>query len=333
MSVESDGHLKRFLRGLPLDLVVVLAVLGVILTLSLQVSAQPTALRVVLGSLLLFVLPGYVLVAVIFPGNGGHRGSRTAIDRASPTRGITWRERLALSFGASVALVPVLGLLVALAGPFQQSLLFASIALFVIVGVVLALLRRLQLPPRDRFTVPVGRWADDLSTFLFSGGLRNSALNLVLAASVLLALGAVTVAVAVPQPGTQYTSFALMTEQRGDLVSSGYPTEFTLGQSEQLVYTVTNNRAERTQYTVVVEFQQLRTGDGQVTVLSERELARMQTTLEPGQTWRRPHWITPPVAGDNNRVVYTLYRGDAPADGSIRTADEYLQLWVNVSAR
>jgi uncharacterized membrane protein len=66
-------------------------------------------------------------------------------------------------------------------------------------------------------------------------------------------------------------------------------------------------------------------------VLSETELQRLSVTLDPGQTWRRPHVVRPTQAGENLRLAYFLYRDEAPADPDVRSADRYLQLWINVS--
>ncbi len=54
----------------------------------------------VLAILLVLFVPGYVLVAALFPG---------AIIEGKPE--IDWIERIALSFGLSIAVVPLLGLL------------------------------------------------------------------------------------------------------------------------------------------------------------------------------------------------------------------------------
>lgn len=333
MSFESDSRLSRVLRGLPVDLLAVVGVLAVLGVLSSMVEVQLRLARFLFGSVLLFVLPGYVLVAVIFPGNSADRYYQSPGGTVTFARGITWQERLALSFGTSVALVPILALLVSFDEAFSRTTVFLSLSLFVLVGVGVALVRRLRLPPQHRFAVPIGQWLDDLRTFLTAGDGRDTLVNVALVTSVLLALGVVGYAVAVPQPRAEYTSVALVTEQDGDLVSSEYPTAMTQGQAYPLVLTVENHRRDRTQYTAVVEFQQVQQRNGQLVVLAQRELTRMQTSLGPGQTWQRPHRITPPIAGNNHRIVYYVYRGDAPANTSLRTADDYLYLWVNVSAR
>jgi len=333
MSFGSDSRLSRVLRGLPVDLLAVLAILGVLGVLSSVVDVQLRLARFLFGSVLLFVLPGYVLVAVIFPGNSADRYHQSPGGTVTFARGITWQERLALSFGTSVALVPIFAFVVSFDDAFSRTAVFLTLSLFVLLGVAVALVRRLQLSPQHRFAVPVGQWLDDLWTFLTAGDGRDTVVNVVLVVSVLLALGVVGYAVAVPQPRAEYTSVALMTDQGGDLVSSEYPTAMTQGQAAPLVLAVENHRRDRTRYTAVVEFQQVQQRNGQLVVLAQRELTRMQTSLGPGQTWQRPHRITPPIAGDNHRIVYYIYRDDAPENASLRTADDYLYLWVNVSAR
>ena len=101
-----------------------------------------TPLRVVFGLPLVLFIPGYVLIAALFPRNDD----------------LDWLERVALSFGLSIAVVPLIGLVLNYT-PWGIRLdpVLAALSLFVIAMAAAATARRLGLPAEDRLTVPVGR--------------------------------------------------------------------------------------------------------------------------------------------------------------------------------
>jgi len=129
------------LRDLPKDLTLV-----ILLTLScmLFVLIPPlneTPVRVVLGLLLVLFLPGYSLIAALFP-------------RRDDLDGI---ERIALSFGLSIAVVPLLGLALNYTTyGIRLVPILAVLSVFTVSLAVIAGVRRCWLPEEDRFVVEVG---------------------------------------------------------------------------------------------------------------------------------------------------------------------------------
>jgi uncharacterized membrane protein len=278
-----------------------------------------------LGAAFLFFAPGYVLVAAAVPGS-----ARAGESQFTPT---TFAERLLLAFGVSVTLLPLFALVVAVAGPLSTTRIVGIVAAVVVLGTFVGWVRRLRLPVEHRYDVPTGRWLTQFRGFLTGGSALTTVVNVVLALSVLVGLGAGAYTVATPQPDAEFTEFALLTDNgSSEYVSGDYPTTLTRGQPVTLTVSVENQHHDAASYTVVAELQQVRVGDdNRIRVLSESEQNRLSRTVEPGQTWYQPHRIRPQQAGKNQRLVYYLYRGDAPADASAATADRQLQLWVNVS--
>lgn len=340
MSTQADSNwqqLRRYIRSVPVDL---LTILGSLFVLTASVGLVPDAplWTVVLGVPFLVFVPGYALIAVIFPGNGP-RNQASGLPDFRNVRiedGISHVERLALSFGVSVSLVPLFGLTIAALGaPFTPSTVTGTLTVFTGGCILVALLRRFQLPVEERFRLPLGQWASNTRTFLFGGSWSDSAVNIALVICVLVGISAAAYAFSAPQPDAEFTSFALLTRTAdGEYVSSDYPTNFTQGEPQELVVSVTNNRRETNEYTVVAALQRVRpTGDDQLRVISQREQRRFEVELTPNETWRRPHDITPQRGGTNLRLVYFLYRGDAPSEAGSGTADDRLQLWINVTTR
>ncbi|SEO79194.1 Uncharacterized membrane protein [Halorientalis persicus] len=325
MSTESPswGRLGRAVRAVPFDLLLVVSVALFVAT-NLRATPDVASVRTLLGAVFLFFAPGYVLLAALVP-DASHVGE----SRFTPT---TFAERLLLAFGASVTLLPLFALAVAVAGPLSTPRIVASVAAFVVLGTVVGWIRRLRLPVERRYSVPTDRWLTQARAFLTGGSAVTTAVNVTLACSVLLGLGAGAYAVTTPQPDAEFTEFALLTENGGsEYVSGDYPTNLTRGQAANLTVSVENQRREAARYTVVAELQQVRVTDDRIRVLSQSEQNRFSRTVGPGQTWYRPHRIRPRQAGTDQRLVYYLYRGAAPDDASAATADRHLQLWVNVS--
>lgn len=332
-STESrSAHGRRLGRRFPVDLVVMVAFVLIADTVVSAAGALPI-LRAAVGFPILFFVPGYVLLAALFPAEGS---ARTSVAGARPTAdgGLDLSTRLALSFGVSVALLPVFAVALA-ATPvgFGTTSLLGLLTAFVVVGAAVGAVRRLRLPPEARFRVSARRRLADFVGFVTGPSSRlGVALNLLLVASVVVAASGFAYAVFVPPADPEYENFMLLTETgNGEYVSSGYPTEFVRGQGQELVVGIANHHADSTRYTVVVELQRVRGEGTDFQVLERSELDRFGATVEPGQTWYGPHQVAPDMAGQELRLVYYLYRGDAPANPSVETADEHLHLWINSS--
>jgi len=362
-------------RRLPADLAAVAAfVLATVGAVLLPVVSE-TPLRVVLGLPFVLFVPGYALVAALFPergpdraedegndagsarGDGSDAGPRNADDEG----GIDGIERVALSFGTSIAVVPLIGLVLNFT-PFGIRLvpIVASVSAFTLGATAVAAQRRWNLPPEERFHVPYREWLRAGRAELFEPEDRtDAALNVLLAASVLLAVGSVGYAVAVPKQGEAFTELYLLTEtDDGELVADDYPTEFVRGEAQSLVVGIGNQEHEPVNYTVVVELQRVEvrtvsngtdgpsggragTGDANTTVtpvnrtvvevLEERRVNTFRTRLEHNRTWQLRHQVAPRMTGERLRLAYLLYEGPAPPEPTVDNAYREVHLWVNVS--
>ena len=116
---------------IPLNLLVLVLVAAIVLFPS-------TGLRIALGVPLLVFFPGYTLMAALFPQRGG----------------VGVLERIALSFGMSIAVVPLLGLVLNYTpwGIRLEPILY-SVASFILITSIIAWLRRKRLPQAERFSI------------------------------------------------------------------------------------------------------------------------------------------------------------------------------------
>ena len=350
-------------RRLPADLAaaVALVVLTVLAVLLPVVSETP--LRVVLGLPFVLFVPGYAFIAALFPeagespveeeASGDEAGDGTS--ESSDRSGIDGIERVALSFGLSIAIVPLIGLVLNFT-PWGIRLvpILVSVSGFTLIAVGIAAVRRWELPEEERFRVPYREWvAAGRSELLEPDSRGDAALNVLLVGSILLATASVGYAVAVPKQGEQFSELYLLTEgEEGDLIADGYPTEFVQGESRSLVAGIGNQEHSTTEYTLIGTLQQVeiqRSGNDtvgvgnasvndtvgteniSVSVLEEETVAEFGPELEHNESWTQKHNVTPTLTGENMRLTYLLYRGVAPEDPTADNAYREAHLWVNVS--
>lgn len=333
--------LPRPVRETPADLV---AVVGAVVATNVAVFApivRETAVRIPLGLAFVLFVPGYALVAALFPEAGESAGPDSTSDAAedhersrtvSPPTAIGGPERAVLSLGSSVAIVSLAGLALNYTpwgvrlGPVLLAVSGAALG-----ATAIAAARRRELSPRNRFRVPYRRWAAASRTALRSPDSRaDGALNVLLVVTVLFAVGGVGYALATPSGGERFSEVAVLTEDDGELVAGNYPSTIGLNESREFVFEIDNDERRSVDYTVVVAQQNL-DGDGNETVVEQRELTRFEAQFDHGQTWRYSHNITPAATGDTTRFVWLVYLdGDVPADPSLENADYSTHLWIDV---
>jgi uncharacterized membrane protein len=331
--------LPEAVRRPPADLSAVLVITVLVNAFVFVPVLRETPLRVPLGLAFLLFVPGYVLVAALFPGDEGSLSKETADagdDRLliSPMRsGIDRIERLALSFGTSIALVPLLGLMLNLTiGTVRLESIMLALTGFTLVAALVADARRLERPADERFSVPYRGWYRSGRRAVFAPETRfDGALNVVLALSVILAVGTVSFAIMFPPQGEQFSSISILTEDDGgEYVAADYPTEFADGESADLVIDVENHERETTEYTVVALEQATETADGETTITEQRELDRFETTIAHADSSAHTFELEPTLTGQDVRVVWLLYPGDVPDEPSTDNAEYYVHLWIDV---
>jgi len=317
-------------RSPPSDVPVVLLAVGLVDAAALTVPAGPV--RVLAALAALAFLPGYALTTVLFPARasaaaesvGGFR--RRVPDRPAVTDG----ERLALSFGLSVALVPLYGIaIVLLTGSswFPPTTVLAATTIVTVVALAVGTVRRLRTPAEERYGSPLGRLVGWLRVGL-RGPRLDVALNVALALAVVVALGAFAFSVTTPVDGSTYTDVSLLTRgPGGEPVAAGYERNFTVGERATYLLAVDNREQRPIDYTVVVQLQRVQP-DGEV---SERtRLLQFGQRVAANGTWLATHELAPRTVGTRLRVAYLVYRGDAPADPRIDDAYRHLTLWIDV---
>lgn len=326
--------LPRKLRTLPGDLAAVLLLVSVGLLVTVLPGVRETPLRILFGIPLALFLPGYAIVAALFPEGNGPTDGDSESGRDSRLRigeSIDGIERFTLSFGMSVLFLGLLGILLNFTawGITPQSVRVATGG-FTVITIVVAAIRRRRLPEEERFRVPYDRWFDQIRTGLTPGGPKVIAVNVLLVISVVVLVSTVAYTVTTSEEGEKFTElYLLSSDENGTYAMDSYPE--TLGRGDGLSVTVgvSNYEEERTQYTMVVEIQRLNNSSR---IVDRTELRRIRFSLAQNETWRRNVTLTPNMTGRNLRVQFLLFREEPPSNVTANRAYRKVHVWVNASA-
>jgi len=226
----------------------------------------------VLASILFLFVPGYVLVAFLFPS-----GKR-----------IGWIERIALSLGLSIAIVPLLGLALNFT-PFGLGFAptVAFTGLFTLLIGLAAYGQRLRLPASERLSATIHLVTPDWSQI----GIDRT-LSTVLVAIVVIATGTLAYLLVAPAPREYFTEFYILGP---DGKASGYPTALNVSQTGTVIMGITNQESASVNYTVRVDLVGVQIAynatlelNGTVEV-NRTTWSWFNITLGDGQSWIRPY--------------------------------------------
>jgi uncharacterized membrane protein len=312
---------EAFLRqGMPPDLAAIVLWVLAALLVTLLPALSGTPLPLLLGLPLVLFIPGYLLVAALFPGKGE----------------IDTLERLALSLGLSIALVPLIGLgLNYTPWGIRPGPVVLALALFSLGCAVIAGLRRAALPAEDRYAPPLRETARAAREGLFppgSSGL-DRALSVLLVIAIAAAIGATLWVIAVPREGERFTEFYIL---GGKGMAADYPERVVAGRSYPVFIGIGNHEYRAVNYTVetwLLDMEQDRALNSS-RIRSMERLDRIPVPLAHNGTARLPYPVIVPGTG-YNRLEFLLFNETVPGDevtGMERVNRSYrdLHLWVTV---
>jgi uncharacterized membrane protein len=324
----------RAITDFPADLALALAYALVSGAALLSPVPLGTSVMTVVTLPFLFVLPGFVFLAVLFPRRAEQTDARAEGSLFTlHTRGIDGVERGVLSFGMSLVLVPIIAVTYSLLpiGYSRQAVAGAVLAL-VFVGVAVGAIQRARVHPDERYQLPIRSYVSHAKASIAAVAPTDAMLNILLAVCVVVGLSAVGYAVVDPLDGTRYTEVALLTETNsGEFVAGDYPDEFLRGEPQPLAVSITNREDAQQTYEVVVAVQRVREQNGKPTVLEQRRVDEFSVTVGADETTRIRHAAKSPISGENLRLIYLVYQGTPPERPTTDNAYRHVHLWIDVS--
>lgn len=313
---RKNNHSKR--RYVISDFMIILVVLAVLLVTN--ILDGPAAVRIPVGVITVLVLPGYAITAALFPRKL-QQPDESSLRVQSQQGGITFIERAALSVGVSLAVVALAGIgLDWLFGQITAPILLDGVLGIIVVSVGTGVFCRRQVPDGQQYAPSVSLSRARRLT-------RLDGLSVLLAVSVLFAGGAVAFAAMGTENSEALTELYFV----ADADDEEYPTTFAPGTAQEVSLEVGNLEGKTMTYSVVGELQQVERQNQTVLVTDRMEIYREQLTVGDGETVRIDTSVEPNTAAGTYRLIYLLYRGDAPSNPQITTAYREVHLWVEVT--
>ncbi len=257
-------------------------------------------IRTALGLFLILFLPGYALIAMLFPEKGGLEGM----------------ERMALSVAMSVSVEPLLGLALSYTPwGIREVPLLISLSVLTMLMSAVAYARRAYLPEDRAFEVPFKA----LALTLISGVMgkpeskTEKTLRIFLAFSFLILISTGAYAVLVPQEREPFTEFYILGTNG---MANNYTTEYIQGESGTYIIGITNNEYRTMNYTMEVRLEN-------TSVPIPEKLQHV--SLAHNTTLEEPLEITPSIEGKNMKLEFLLFN---ETEKNVPYKD--LRLWINV---
>jgi len=269
---------------IPLNAIVVILVLAIMFFPSYVI-------RIIAGIPFLLFFPGYTLLAALFARK----------ERMSGT------ERVALSFGLSIAAVALIGLILNYTpwGIRLESVLY-SVASFIFITSLVAWLRRRRLTEHERFAIQF-----QVKMPGWGKGAWDRVFAILLALAVLGALGLLGYFAATPKLGETFTEFYVL-GQEGK--STNYPRELNVGEEGRVIVGIVNHEEKKVSYRV------------EVVIAGKRCTEVGPVVLADEQKWEGEVGFVSETSSEDQKVEVLLYK-----DGEVEPYLGPLYLWVNVN--
>jgi len=223
-----------FEHDYPIDLIFVIVwLLASVLVIYLPVL-NVFPVRYVLTIPLMLFIPGYCFIAALFPKESD----------------ISFIERIALSFGFSIALVSLIGLgLNFTPWGIRLDPIVISITVFTLLMILVAYYRRANLPFVERFNVPFHALESRIhQEFLPSGESKITRfLSVLLVIVILIAILTTTYVIVFPKEGERYSEFYILGNNR---TADDYPSFIIAGRNYPMYIGIGNHEYRYINYTI-----------------------------------------------------------------------------------
>ena len=210
------------LRTHSIDLVLVIVATLATLAFNFLPYLNQTFIRPIIGVIVVFFVPGYALIAALFPNK----------------KGINNSQRIALSLGLSVAVVPAMLLILSYWFGMNLGSFLVPLALFIVICTAIAEVRRRALPQAERFSVKIPQIQIVEKTFSGSKSRVDKLLSVILVLSVVTLALTLGYTLAFPNPGEKFTEFYILGTNS---TIGSYATQYQLGEQKPVTVCIVNH--------------------------------------------------------------------------------------------
>lgn len=277
---------------IPIDLFIIIIWSIVALVIVLLPILEHSIIRTIFTIPMILFIPGYLLTASAFPRKDG----------------LNSVERIAISFGLSVVIAPILGLMLNFTvGITLTSIIFLLYTYIVILSLI-AIFFRYKLPKENRFSIRF----HEIYRYIEENRSKNRVdliLKGILVSTVLLAIGLTYFLITMPKTGEVFTEFYILDNYDKD----GYQTELKINSPKIFKIGVANHEFNTVNYTVQV-------------VLDKNVLSSDGLILQHGDSWEKNVTILPYKMG-NMKLDLLLFK-----ENKLTKPYRRLHLWLNFTA-
>lgn len=253
-----------------------------------------THMRAVLTIPMLLFIPGYILTAALYPG----KDDLEAV------------ERIALSFGLSIAAAPLLGLFFYFTSGLNLTSILIIHCLYTAALVFIAAYRLGKLPEEERFSVPFhGIYElieNEFNTYIRRTDLISTG---ILIFFLILAAGMMYFVITTPKIGERFTEFYILGPGRK---ADNYTTDLKYNSPAEILVGVVDHEYTSVNYTIQV-------------ALEKDVLTDTWFRLNHNETWEQNITFIPDKEGKDLKLDFWLFRED-----NFTVPYRELHLWVNI---
>lgn len=253
-------------------------VIAIALVLIIQ-FAPDNVFRIILGLPFVLLFPGYALISVLFPEKERLGGV----------------ERLALSLGLSLAIIPIMGLIMNYTFGVNINSALYSLAGFVLLFSIIGIIRQRGLTDAEKHSFTI--------SFEWFG--RQSILERILSVIlVLVACGTIGVLVytmAVPKTGSEYSELYILNSQGN---TDNFPSDIQIGDTESVIVVIINHENRTADYRIEIQIDNDPNDDIEPITLDTID----NITLENEEKYEASASFTPQTTGDGQKVYFILFK-------------------------
>lgn len=279
-----------------------------------------TPVRVLLSLPIILFIPGYILIAALFP-------QKNELDLI---------ERIALSFGLSIAVVPLIGLgLNYTPWGIRLDPIVTSLSIFIFIMGVIAQYRRGILPKNEQYEFPLNTIITGLKEDFFSPEQTRTdqILSIILLISIITTVFVTIFVIAVPKDGERFTEFYILGEKQ---MAADYPSKIFTGQDYPMYIGIGNHEYQNISYTLETYLVNMKFNpdDASSSVIKMDPLDTIVVTVPHNETMTIPYTLNA-TDTDYNRIEFLLFNETLPANyitkmDRINASYRDLHLWVTV---
>ena len=252
-----------------------------------------TLIRTILGLILILFMSGYSLISFLFP-------KKDDLDNI---------ERIAFSFGLSIAITVLVGLVLNYT-PFGIQLMYALISLSALTFLlsIFAYIRRSRISDEERFVFQTEKLFEIIEGSLKIESKKDKILSALLVLSILFAVFTVVYTIATPKQDAKFTEFYLLGPNGK---ASDYPTDLTVGETGNVTVGIVNNEYTNVNYKMVVK-------------LNNQTIDEENITVSNGAKYEKPFTFQLLKSGQKQELEFLLYK--LPDDTHVYQS---VHLWIN----